>query len=181
MYALRAVIWRNLRVVLVRQKMSNCGPGSQFRIVNQTARHPKLAPFRLLSLAHTSLDFDKYMKNYVLPVYWLKHRHTKPYTLSPCIFFLASQHSQKLMIGKLLQVSRNLKNSRILLISTTFDFEFASLRECCANQFMECIWESSCSCGCAWLLSVGDSQRESAHFKNLLKCFFVPASAAFSK
>jgi hypothetical protein len=48
MHALRAVIWRNLRVLLVRRKLSNCEPGSQncepgsqFRIVNQTALHPK--------------------------------------------------------------------------------------------------------------------------------------------
>ena len=47
MHALRAVIWRNLRVLLVRRKLSNCEPGSQncepgsqFRIVNQTALHP---------------------------------------------------------------------------------------------------------------------------------------------
>jgi hypothetical protein len=40
MHALRAVIWKNLRVLLVRQKLSNCEPGSQFWIVNQTALHP---------------------------------------------------------------------------------------------------------------------------------------------
>jgi hypothetical protein len=46
MHALRAVIWRNLRVLLFRQKCQiepgsqNCEPGSQFRILNQTALQP---------------------------------------------------------------------------------------------------------------------------------------------
>jgi hypothetical protein len=51
MHALRAAIWRNLRVLLVRRKLSNCEPGSQncepgsqFRIVNQTALHPIFKP-----------------------------------------------------------------------------------------------------------------------------------------
>jgi len=52
MHSLRAVNWRNLRVLLVRRKMSdcepgsqNCEPGSQFRIVNQAALHPKYEIF----------------------------------------------------------------------------------------------------------------------------------------